>query len=51
MIRQIGTQSREELEATLGSKVFLELHVLVREEWRENPRFLADLDWRKEVDF
>lgn len=51
MIRQIGTRSREELEATLGSKVFLELHVLVREEWRENPRFLADLDWRKEVDF
>lgn len=51
MIRQIGTQAREELEATLGTKIFLELHVLVREEWRENPRFLADLDWRKEVDF
>lgn len=48
MIREIGSQSRQELEATLGQKVFLELHVLVREEWRENPRFLADLDWRRE---
>jgi len=33
----------------VGRKVFLELHVKVREKWRDDPRFLAELDWRKMV--
>ncbi len=47
MIRQIGTAARQQLEAALGTAIFLELHVLVRESWRENPRFVAGLDFRR----
>jgi GTP-binding protein Era len=49
MLKQIGALARQELEAVLGQKVFLELHVRVRRDWREDPRFLEDLDWRKMV--
>ena len=45
MIKKIGTEARVELEATLGAKVFLDLHVAVHEAWREDPRFLNELDW------
>ncbi len=47
-IRAIGVEARRELETLLGRKVFLGLHVLVREAWREDRRFLAELDWRRE---
>ena len=47
MLKLIGTQARMELEKILGEKVFLELNVRVREGWREDPRFLEDLDWRR----
>ncbi len=47
MIRQIGTAARQELEMQLDMRVFLELHVLVRDEWRNNPRAVAELDFRK----
>ena len=30
----------------LGRKVFLELFVKIRDNWRENPAFLNELDWR-----
>jgi GTP-binding protein Era len=46
-IRHIGTESRLELEKLLEQRIFLELIVLVRPAWRENPRFLADLDFRR----
>jgi GTP-binding protein Era len=49
MLKRIGTRARQELEAILNQKVFLELHVRVREGWREDPRFLDDLHWRKMV--
>jgi GTP-binding protein Era len=45
MIKRIGTEARQELEATLGTRVFLDLHVAVHERWREDERFLGDLDW------
>src|SRR6266567_6067869 len=34
-----------EREATLGAKVFLDLHVAVHAQWREDERFLGDLEW------
>jgi len=49
MLKRIGTLARKEIEALLGRKVFLELHVKVRERWREDRRFLSELDWRKMV--
>jgi GTP-binding protein Era len=45
MVKRIGTEARQELEATLGAKVFLDLHVAVHERWREDERFLGELDW------
>lgn len=46
MIRAIGTAARQKLEAQLGTPVFLQLQVLVRPAWREDPRFVASLDFR-----
>lgn len=45
MVKRIGTEARMELEAVLGAKVFLDLHVGVHESWREDARFLNELEW------
>ena len=45
MVKRIGTEARIELESILGAKVFLDLHVAVHERWREDERFLGELDW------
>jgi GTP-binding protein Era len=37
MLKQIGSRARPELEAILGSKVFLELRVKVLREWQRDP--------------
>jgi GTP-binding protein Era len=42
MIRQLGTEARKEIEAFLGSKVFLELFVKVRADWRDNDLHLKE---------
>jgi GTP-binding protein Era len=46
MLKRIGTEAREEIEKMLDSRVYLEVHVKVREGWRESPEFLNALDWR-----
>jgi len=45
MIKKIGTEARQELESIFGTKVFLDLHVSVHEGWREDERFLGELEW------
>jgi GTP-binding protein Era len=40
-LKQIGTQARLSLEALLGTKVYLALHVKVKPRWREDPDLLA----------
>ena len=45
MIKRIGTEARLDLESILGAKVFLDLHVAVHESWREDERFLGELEW------
>lgn len=44
MIKSIGTSARLDLLEFLDRPVYLELHVRVEPRWRENSRFLADLD-------
>lgn len=39
-LKRIGTQARHELEKHYEKKIYLELYVKVREDWRENQRFL-----------
>jgi GTP-binding protein Era len=45
-IKRIGTQARQELERIFGKKVFLQTFVKVKPGWRQNPEFLAAIDWR-----
>jgi GTP-binding protein Era len=42
-IREIGTRARAELEALLGVRIFLDLHVKVAKEWQRDPRQLSRL--------
>ncbi len=43
MIKRIGTAAREELEKFFDTKVFLDLHVRVKPEWREDEGMLNDI--------
>jgi len=47
MIKQIGTVARAELERYLESRVFLDLHVKVKSEWRDDERLLDDIGLRR----
>jgi GTPase len=50
MLKKIGTAARKELEALLGTKVFLGLFVKVAPDWRENPQRVRELDWRGQLE-
>jgi GTP-binding protein Era len=39
-IKQLGSDSRKAIEEFLNSKVFLELHVKVKEKWRDDDNTL-----------
>jgi GTP-binding protein Era len=43
MLKRIGTEARHQIEAFLGTKVFLGLFVKVREHWRENEGILGSM--------
>jgi GTP-binding protein Era len=43
MIKRIGTDARKDLEAMLGGKVYLDLHVKVRRDWRDDDRMLDEM--------
>lgn len=42
MIKKIGQDSREDIEKFIDRKVFLELHVKVRKDWRNNDLYLKE---------
>ncbi len=46
MLKKIGTEARLELEHWFGKKIFLELFVKVRKNWRDNPAYLREIDWK-----
>jgi GTP-binding protein Era len=50
MLKKIGTAARQEIEKMLGTKVFLELFVKVRPNWRESRTFVDELDWRRQLE-
>jgi len=45
-LKEVGTSARKDIEAFLGRPVFLELHVKVREKWREKEEWLRRLGYR-----
>ena len=47
-LKQIGLLARKNIEAFLQHAVFLELHVKVRKDWREDKEWLARLGYKHE---
>ena len=48
MLRQIGAEAREEIEAFLGAKVFLQTWVKVKENWRDSEIQLRNFGYRND---
>lgn len=46
LIKQIGTGARQEIEKFFQTKVFLDLRVAVKEQWRDDERLLDNLGVR-----
>ena len=44
-LKKIGTEARQEIEELVGQRVFLDLHVVARENWRQNPRMLQEMEY------
>jgi GTP-binding protein Era len=49
LLKKIGTRARVEIEELTRKKVFLRTFVKVRPNWRQDPGFLAAIDWRNVV--
>ena len=47
MIKRIGTAARLELERFFGTRVYLDLHVKVKSEWREDDHVLGEIGMGK----
>ena len=47
MLKKVGQAARRELEAFFGVRVFLDLRVRVRRDWRENDRALRELGYQR----
>jgi len=45
MLKAIGSDARRQIEELTGRKVFLELHVKVSKNWRDNPELLGKLGY------
>ena len=42
-MREVGTRARAGIEALLGTKVYLDLHVKVAKDWQGDPKQLQRL--------
>jgi GTPase len=42
-LRQVGSDARRQIEALLGTKVFLDLHVKIAKDWQRDPKQLRKL--------
>jgi len=49
-LKEIGTGARRQIESLLGTRVYLELHVIVEPNWRESKSFVEQLDWRNQLE-
>lgn len=46
MLKEIGTRARKDIEALLGSKIYLDLWVKVEDDWRDTPRDLSRFGYK-----
>jgi GTP-binding protein Era len=42
-LRQVGTDARRQIEALLGTRIYLDLHVKIAKDWQRDPRQLRKL--------
>ncbi len=49
-LKEIGTGARKQIESLLGTRVYLELRVIVEANWRESRPFVDSLDWRNQLE-
>ena len=42
-LREVGTAARKQIEALLGTPVYLDLHVKIAKDWQRDPRQLRKL--------
>jgi GTP-binding protein Era len=49
-LKEIGTGARKQIESLLGTRVYLELHVIVEPGWRESKSFVESLGWRNQLE-
>jgi GTP-binding protein Era len=49
-LKEIGTAARRQIESLLGTRVYLELHVIVEPGWRESRSFVESLNWRNQLE-
>jgi GTP-binding protein Era len=42
-LRQVGTDARRQIEALLGTRIYLDLHVKITKDWQRDPRQLRKL--------
>ena len=42
-LKDVGSAARAELEGIVGKQVYLQIHVVVREHWRNDDRLLDEL--------
>jgi GTP-binding protein Era len=49
-LKEIGTAARKKIESLVGTRVYLELHVIVEPGWRERKGFVESLDWRNQLE-
>lgn len=48
LLKQVGQRAREDIERLLGSRIFLQLWVKVKKDWRNRERTLRELGYRNE---
>jgi len=48
MLKKIGASARKEIEEMLGCKVFLQLWVKIKEDWRNNPAQIRNFGYSEE---
>ena len=49
-LKEIGTGARRQIESLLGTRVYLELRVIVEPNWRESRSFVESLNWRNQLE-
>jgi GTPase len=42
-LRQVGADARRQIEALLGTRIYLDLHVKIAKDWQRDPRQLRKL--------